>query len=240
AAETQSEQAVGCTVPVEPGTVVPKNLAMAAGFVVVCLIGPYVANTILFPLISGALNNQSVLIELMCTLVYFAALGYIIVWAAETVARGADHMDLGRWRRLEPLAATALGVLVGLSMASIWIRSDDPWQVGWSMVVSFAVAALWVRICFPGVGLIWALAVPMWASVISYLATAAAYGSHDHMLSALFNVDKPFIWRSSLAMPVFFASTGVAGACLGLGWFQAAMEDHGRQSAEAESASEAG
>ena len=240
AASGEGGMTSGATFKSEPGTVVPKNLAMAAGFVVVCLIGPFLANVVLFPLIGKALNNQSVLIELMCTLIYFAALGYTIVWAAETVARGSASRHLGSWARFEPVAATVVGVVVGLSMASIWVRSDDPWQVAWSMVVSFAVAALWVRICFPGIGLIWALAVPMWASLVSYLVTAAAYPSNEKLLSALFSVDGPFIWRSSLAMPIFFASTGVAGACLGLGWFHAAMEDHGRQSAEAESGSQAG
>jgi hypothetical protein len=201
---------------------VPNGLLLAGGFIVLCLAGPLIVNEILLPLVGKLVfrDKQPVMSELVCTLGYYLAIGYLIVWATEFRFKIREIN-----RGVGSVGATVVGVAVGLAMASVWMRTTDSYQVALSLLVAFGVGAVFARLCFPGVSLRCVLAIPLWAGALSYAVSAVAYPSADKAMAALFLPDGPFVWRSSLALPIFYASAGVAGATMGWGWVSAASID---------------
>jgi hypothetical protein len=117
--------------------------------------------------------------------------------------------------RLQTIGALAVAIVVGSVAVAILVPVSDTWQVIWGVLIAFMLASLAADQMFPA-------AHPM-ALLLSPLATAAAWyaltglvgADADAMLRAHFAGE---LKHAALALPVHYASAGVAGIAAGIGW----------------------
>lgn len=123
-----------------------------------------------------------------------------------------------RWKSV---AAGAVSVAVAGGLAAMLIRSPDTGQIFWSLVVAFLIGGLAARMAVPGCHP-WAIMVsPAVVGVIGYLWAALAFADNrDSFLTALFAMEQSLLDMPgiALALPIHYASAGVVGVTLGIGW----------------------
>jgi hypothetical protein len=124
-------------------------------------------------------------------------------------------------RLAAPLVQLLLGAvvtaLVGGLLAGLIVRSIDPWQVVWGLVIAFTLAGLIAHQLFPAPSPVAILVGPLLAAAACYALQAVLGGSGDAFRAAYF---EGRLLAPALALPVYYASAGVVGASLGIGWSQ--------------------
>jgi len=136
---------------------------------------------------------------------------------------------------LPALVAGGVTALVGGILAYFLIRSPDKGQVIGGLMLAFmigglvgdlAAAFLFQKHPANPLGLVLAPAV---VAIVAYLLTAAGYKSADEFLTAYFSLKTSGL---AFALPIDYASAGVAGCALGAGWSQVIL--HGQETAKSE------
>jgi hypothetical protein len=137
---------------------------------------------------------------------------------------------------LQPVLGALLAAVVGLVLTPFWVRSPDPQQVAWGLGAAYLLAGLFGHQTFPGGHPIGVLLAPFLGGAFWYVMVATDAGgavaqAEGGLLEVYFSKD---LIRGSLAMPVHYASAGLAGVTMGVGWSQVllwskAMADAGME-----------
>ena len=115
---------------------------------------------------------------------------------------------------------------VGAALLMFFQQSPDSGQVIGAMLVSFTAAALLAHQLFPTAARLPMLLAPLCVAFATYAWMAVSNDSASHVLLRYFTdfsqAEPPIITLPplALALPVFYASAGVAGVALGVGWSQ--------------------
>jgi hypothetical protein len=119
--------------------------------------------------------------------------------------------------RVNMVLGMVVSVIVGGAAAMLLVRSIDPWQVVWGLGLAFLFAAMIGQQMFPSNNPLGLLVSPLIAGAVWYAYAAVTGGSGQRMLHDYFTGS--FV-HAALAMPIFYASAGVAGAAAGVLWAQ--------------------
>ena len=111
--------------------------------------------------------------------------------------------------------ALAAAMIVGSIAGSILMPTSDTWQVVWGLIVAYAIAGLVADQLFPRAQPMAILLSPLCSAVLWYLLAGLTGGEGDAMLQAYYTGQ---LWHMALALPIHYASAGVAGAAVGIGW----------------------
>ncbi len=123
-----------------------------------------------------------------------------------------------------PLLAVGAGAVCALVAgiaAFMLIRSPDTGQVFWSLLLAFLFGGLAARMAVPGCSPLPIVVSPAVVGVAAYLWVALSIGDdRDAFLAALFSTEQNMLALPgiALALPIHYASAGVVGATLGIGW----------------------
>ncbi len=124
-----------------------------------------------------------------------------------------------------PIVAGLLTAAAGAFLSNILIRSSDAGQVNCSLILGFGTAALIAQMSVPQRNPLLILLSPMLCAAAAYLYIGSAYTVTDDLVSDLYSRG---ILNLALALPIHYASAGVAGCALGVGLAQTL--DHVRHS----------
>lgn len=132
----------------------------------------------------------------------------------------ANHVGLPP---LRSLAAGAVCTVVGGALAWFLMRDTSTGQVFWSLIVAFTLGGLAGRLFFPHdhVGAI--VISPCVVAVIGYAIVAMQFSDGESVFRAWHNMDLSQVGNKrlpglALALPIHYASAGVLGTILGIGW----------------------
>lgn len=109
---------------------------------------------------------------------------------------------------------TAVG---GAFACNILLQSPDGGQVNCGLLIGFAVAALIAQTAVPQRNPIVILLSPMLVAIGAYLWAGSIYSVPDNLLADLYRGDLPNL---AYALPIQYASSGVAGCAIGVGMAQ--------------------
>ncbi len=196
---------------------------------------------------NGAMINAAVTVVIALGIVFFQrreafasmvavtaiALGLMVVlWGLsmliETAIQHAEH-EQHREHLRAPMAPAFLSGAMTIVLASALIallqQTAVSGQVIGATLLGFLVAGSFAHQAFPTPSRLPILLSPLVIAVAGYLYVAFAFDSAEDMLK-LFNqrYGEP-LTPHALAMPAFYASAGVLGAALGVGWSQTAHEN---------------
>jgi len=116
---------------------------------------------------------------------------------------------------------------VGTFVLMLLQQSADAGQVIGAMLVGFTAAALLAHQVYPTTARLPMLLSPLCIAAAGYAWMALSNDSASQVMLRYFldfSQDKPPITTLppvTLALPIFYASAGVAGVCIGIGWSQA-------------------
>jgi len=116
---------------------------------------------------------------------------------------------------LATLCAAAVCVLLALPITWLFIHSSDAPQVMWSVCGAFVVGGVIAHGAFPRANPVGVLFAPAVVASIAYTWVLTRYPGETDLLAAWFEGRLP---GSALALPIHYASAGVAGGALGIGW----------------------
>jgi len=133
------------------------------------------------------------------------------VLAARGTRRDAEWLRCDARVAVTTLAAAALGGLLG----HLLIRSTDSGQVIGGLLLSYAITGLVVRTAFPDVNPVGILIAPCVTAVAAYLYGAVSFESRLDLLNTWY---KGGLFGLLRVLPIYFASAGVAGAAIGVGF----------------------
>ena len=115
-------------------------------------------------------------------------------------------------------------LLVGFVLAMLLIRSSESGQVIGALLVSFTVAGICGQMVLPRESSPAAILIaPGVVGLLAYVMVWMGYSSHDELLAAWFAQTRTGAGYSdrllslALALPIHYASAGVAGAAIGIG-----------------------
>ncbi len=134
-------------------------------------------------------------------------------------SEGGDSSALPLWQ--QGLAATLVTMLIGGLASHFLLRSQEVFQCLWSLGFAFCFGAVIAHQIFPLRNPLYILAAPFVAGMIFYIYTGATLSGGDELSYAFVtpNVPRtPTIVGPAMALPIFYASAGLAGAVIGLGW----------------------
>jgi len=134
-----------------------------------------------------------------------------------------------------PLAQAAVGpaflssivtTVVGAAALMFLQQSADPGQVIGSMLVAFTGASLLAHQLYPTAARLPMLLSPLFIALATY-AWMAISNDTTHVVLMRYFANFPHgdpltttLPPTAMALPVFYASAGVAGVCIGIGWSQ--------------------
>ena len=200
---------------------------------------PTGAASVLAPiLIAGAvvfaLERPMVTDFAACLLVAMAL--HTVLWAA---ALGIDNLRRGRpVHRMGPSVtagylAGAASIAVGQAFVFVLMRSEAIGQVVGALIVGMTIATMVGHQMFPTARRLPLLMSPFLIGAAGYIWTAGSVGGEAELLgrffthfSSAFEAPLP---QPARALPVHYASAGLFGAALGIGWsqgFHAASQKH--------------
>ena len=124
------------------------------------------------------------------------------------------------------LGALAVTVLLAYILEWFLLRSPDTWQVVWVLIIAFALSSLAAHQIYPQTALLAVLLGPLVLAAAAYLWVAMGYDSAADLREGYYNFHglvggREEVPQIAVALPIFYASAGVCGATLGLGWSQA-------------------
>ncbi len=103
---------------------------------------------------------------------------------------------------------------IGGFLVNILIQATDGGQVNGSLILGFMVAAMIGKMTVPQRNPIVILLSPMLVGLAAYLWVLGSYHSSDALLADFYSQD---LLNLALALPIHYASAGVAGCALGVG-----------------------
>ena len=115
------------------------------------------------------------------------------------------------------LGALAVCLAAGGAFSYLLLRSPQTGQVVCGLMVAFALAGLISHLLFPHADPLPILLAPLLVAAIGYVWVLISYAGAPSLHAGLFSRTLPGL---AMALPIHFASAGVAGAALGLGWGQ--------------------
>ena len=124
---------------------------------------------------------------------------------------------------MQSTLAAASATIIGLLPTAILMQTSAVNQAGWSIFVSFIIAGVLAHQLFPSRNPIGILISPLLTAMIWYIYAAVTQDGSTSMLSSYFT--DHFV-NGATALPIFYASAGVAGAAMGIGWSQALIKAH--------------
>jgi hypothetical protein len=118
-----------------------------------------------------------------------------------------------------------LTAVVGVVLTPLFVRSPDPQQVAWGLVGAYLIAGVLGHQTFSGGHPVGVLLGPFiggafWYAIVASDGAGGASvggGVEGNLLDVYFAGD---LARGALVMPVYYASAGLAGAAVGVGWSQ--------------------
>ncbi len=134
-----------------------------------------------------------------------------------------DHLGVDTHIRLpgsQALGAGLVCAIVAGVLCHLLIRSSDINQVLASLLLAFAVGGMAGHMVFPQSNPAAILLSPAIVAAAGYALVLTGYTNHTQVLTA-WHAGK--ISGLALALPVHYASAGLAGAALGVGWAQGLM-----------------
>ncbi len=136
------------------------------------------------------------------------------------LATDEHYGDQTRLRGPGPRALLAglITAAAGALLCNILLQSSDTGQVVGALVIGFAVAALVTQLILPQRNPTAMVAAPLIVAAGAYLYVLVSYTHGDEVLRAWHVGELPGL---ALALPIHYASAGVAGACMGIGIGQA-------------------
>lgn len=120
-------------------------------------------------------------------------------------------------------AAAFTAAIVGGILAWILLRNTETKQVAWGLGVAFMVGSLTGHLLFPGGRVLPIILSPLLTAAAGYVLAAMRYTNPDDLLHAVHTAQAVPL---ALALPVYYASAGVMGAAMGVGWAQAFIAPH--------------
>ncbi|MEX0885427.1 MAG: hypothetical protein WD009_03210 [Phycisphaeraceae bacterium] len=146
-----------------------------------------------------------------------------IVVATMLIARtasGRDRLSAGRAPAGAQAAGVAICVVVAALLASVLIQSREVSQVLVGLGLAFAVGAGVAQSVVPAARTLPLLLAPLVLGLVAYIYSLVSFPDHDGLLAAVYT---SAIWGPALALPIHYASAGLAGCALGLGIARAAQ-----------------
>lgn len=143
-----------------------------------------------------------------------------------------DHLGVDtriRLPQVQALMAGLVSAVIGGVAAWLLVRSSDPGQVIGGLVIAFAVGGMLGHVVFPQTNPVGILLSPTLVAIASYGYVLTQFNSHEAVLQAWYTRT---LFGPALAMPIYFASAGVAGCALGVGLAQALMSGDGTKAVE--------
>lgn len=131
-----------------------------------------------------------------------------------------DHLGVDLHVRFPRVQSLAAGVVCGACAGVVGyflIRSSDSGQVIGSLLAAFTAGGLVAGLVFPQVNPAGVLFGPAWVALGSYLCVWVGYSGEQAVLEAWFAGGLPGV---ALALPIHYASAGVAGCAMGVGLAQ--------------------
>lgn len=122
------------------------------------------------------------------------------------------------------LLAGLVAAAGGAFVCNLLIQSPDGGQVNCGLVIGFTGAALVAQTAVPQRNPVLILLSPMLVALGAYLWVGSSYTAPDALLADLYRGDLPSL---ALALPIQYASSGVAGCAIGVGLAQ--TMDHARK-----------
>lgn len=125
---------------------------------------------------------------------------------------------------LNALLAGLVAAAGGAFVCNLLIQSADGGQVNCGLVIGFTGAALIAQTAVPQRNPVVILLSPLLVAIGAYLWVGSSYTTPDALLADLYSGDLPNL---ALALPIQYASSGVAGCAIGVGLAQ--TMEHARQ-----------
>ena len=124
---------------------------------------------------------------------------------------------------LGALAVTVLGAYI---LEWFLLRSPDTWQVVWVLIIAFTLSSLAAHQIYPQTASLAILLGPLVLAAAAYLWAALSYDNAAELLEGSHNFQglvgsREQLPQIAVVLPIFYASAGVCGATLGLGWSKA-------------------
>ncbi|MBI1368155.1 MAG: hypothetical protein GC162_05820 [Planctomycetes bacterium] len=160
----------------------------------------------------------------------------------DPAAQDGGSSELGLWTVVEQvsertklsketaqwLLATISAAVIGGVLCWVLVPTTAVWQCIWGIGFAWIFAGVGAHQMFPTARVSGILISPMIAAFVWYIWAAVSGGSSTQMLSAYFSGD--FV-NAAKALPSFYASAGVAGAAIGIGWSQVLIRTHAEEQA---------
>ena len=134
---------------------------------------------------------------------------------SEPPAAGAASAARGAVKSTDTLAAAALTLIVGSVLTMLLLQTAERGQAIAGLILAFGLAAGAAHQSFRSAHPLPMLLSPLILSIFAYAYAAMTGGTSEAMLTRYFEGD--FI-HPALALPIYYASAGVAGVTLGLLW----------------------
>ena len=109
------------------------------------------------------------------------------------------------------LLATAA---IGGGLSELLLKTTDVGQVMWGLVLGFLLAGLVGRVAVPRASPAMPLLAPFLTGIVAYGYLALEYLTGSAVIAAWYGGDLPGL---GLALPIHYASAGLAGAAMGVG-----------------------
>ncbi len=135
--------------------------------------------------------------------------------------RAAPALVLGR-NHLHSVAACLLCALIAGILLCVLLRSIDGGQIVWALILAFVLAAVVTQMIVPTAGSWAVLLSPAVVAVVAYAWVLLRFDSEASYLQAWIRVGRTAsaVPGPALALPIHYASAGVVGCTIGLGWAQ--------------------
>lgn len=185
--------------------------------------GAAAALVLVCPLVAGLLL-PSLLADVTAALAIGLAL-LTVVWGL-TLALERQALRLERRREQPaPLAPAFLGSAVCLAVGTLGVavlqQSAEPGQVIGALLLSFTAGGIAAHQMFPTPARVLPLVTPLILAASSYLWTSVSSEDQAALLSRFYARYGVELLPAARALPIFYASAGVAGVAFGLGWSHA-------------------
>lgn len=186
--------------------------------------------------VAGVIFFQGALwVDYTATLVIGMGL-LLVVWLLSMWGQSVLDRDKVRLAWRAPMASAFVGSIGALASSSavgvILLRSVDSGQVIGALLVAGVVGGLVGHTMFPTPSRLTYILTPLVMAIASYLWVGLSVADGQELLSKLF-VANPGggltpLFPLALALPSQYASAGVLGTLLGVGWSQAIHAAHQR------------
>jgi len=196
--------------------------AQQAGIAAGCVLG---AIGVVFALLNWLLIDFVTILVIALALV---SLAWFVSMTVSTKLSGSGESPGARASLAPAFLGGIVTTAVGAGLLTLLQQSPDTGQVIGAMLVAFTAAALLAHQLYPTRARLPMLLSPLCVAVATYAWMALSNASADQVLLRYFTVYSKVAPSAvmplpplALALPVFYASAGVAGVCIGIGWSQA-------------------